>query len=128
MKHLRRKTLQVAGVAAAALLSLLPLGCEDTNEYDHNPPAGLGTLYVDNHTGDDLHVFIDGEEKHKAGDYDKRYYDLEPGVRRVVLAEEDGDRSFRDDVDVLEGHRTIIEVSHEPGDFDHYDVAVFFDD
>lgn len=129
MKHVCPKLPGAAALAVAAFLALFPLGCEyDDDDFDHDPPAGLGTLYVDNNTGDDLDVFVDGAEMQGVGDYDERFYDLAPGVRRVVLDEDDGDRSFADDVDVLEGRRTIIDVSRDSDDFDRYDVVIYFDD
>jgi hypothetical protein len=116
-------------LAAVAALALFVFGCEDDDDFDHEPPAGLGTMYVDNNTGDDLDVFVDGRELAGVSDYTERFYDLEPGVHRLVLAsDDDEDRSFRDDIDILEGRRTIVDVERDDDDFDRYDVAVYFED
>lgn len=124
-----RKPLRAAVLIMASALALLSPGCEDPDDdFDHDPPAGLGTLYVDNNTGDDLNVFVDGAGLAGVGDFDERFYDLAPGVHRVVLDQDDGDRSYRDDVDVLEGRRTILDVERDSDDSDRYDVAILFDD
>ena len=53
-------------------------------------------------------------------------YDLDPGVHRVVLDEQSGDRAYSTDVDILENRRTVMDVTVSGFDGD-YDVAVFYD-
>lgn len=108
--------------ACLCLLPLLPAGCETGDEFDHDPPAGQGTLYVDNGTLDDFDVFVDGAELKGVDDGDYEHYDLEPGVHRVVLAAEDERYSFADDIDILEGRRTIVRIDGS------YNASVYFDD
>jgi hypothetical protein len=113
---------------AAALAGALTLcGCEDDDVTDYNPPPGLGALVVDNNTSNDIEVFIDGVSRGKAGDYDSRPFDVAPGVHRVVLDEKGGDMSYRDDIDILGGRLTVLDV--DVGDYDEreYDVSVYFD-
>ncbi|HNR94512.1 MAG TPA: hypothetical protein PKK36_07880, partial [Kiritimatiellia bacterium] len=56
-KNIFRRMIFCALLAAA----LLPLaGCEDDDDYDHKPPAGMGTLVLENDTVDDISVAIDG--------------------------------------------------------------------
>ena len=113
------------------LASMLPLfaGCdwdESDKHKNYDPPAGQGALRVANHTGDDIKVFVGGVELGLTGDYSDRVYNLDPGVYRVVLDQKRGDRSYRDDVDILEGRLTVMDVSYDQSLFD-YDVVIFFD-
>lgn len=111
-----------------AITSLLATGCdwEDDDYTDHEPPAGKGSIVVDNNTADDIKVYIEGVRVADVNDFDDRAYDLNPGVYRVVLDQDGGDRTFRDDVDVIEGRLTILDVSIDLFDPDDYDVEVFF--
>ena len=114
------------GVLAVAGSAVLFSGCDDTR-FDREPPEGMGTLVMDNYTGDRLLVYIDGLEcdSTSAGDY--RYYDLVPGVHRVVLDGDDTDRAWAGDVDILEGRRTVLEVRSETFDYDDYDIQIYLD-
>jgi len=118
-----------AAVAACglALAAFLLAGCEGEDQFDHKPPPGKGTLYIDNRTADDLNVYIDGVRVSGVGDGDTRFYDLDPGKYRVVIDDKHSDRNFRDDEDVLVGRRTILEVSLDLDDIYAYDVFVYFD-
>ena len=123
--HLRLSLLTI--IPAAFLLCLT--AChddDDDNLRDHQPPAGQGSIIIDNNTFNDIHVFFNGVAQAQAPDRKARAYDLDPGVYRVVLDEERGSRSFRGDVDVLENRRTIIDVGSS-GSFTRYDVFIFFD-
>ncbi len=112
----------------AALAALALAGCEK-DDFDHNPPAGMGTLYVVNRTGDDLDVFINGQQAtNGVSGWDDTYYDMAPGVPRVVVDDTDFERSWGGDVDVLNGRRTIMEVRPDPGNIDVLDVFIWFDD
>ena len=114
---------------AAGILSgmlLVAGGCED-DEFDHDPPEGMGTLVVDNWTSDRIYVYIDGEEKESVTDDKHRYYDLAPGVYRVVLEGDDNDRTWRDDVDVLDDRLTVLHVREAAFDPDDFDVHEYFD-
>jgi len=113
-----------AAAILAAALALMAAGCED-DSFSHKPPAGLGSLIVDNHTGDRLEVFINGIESNRVSAYDYEAYDLNPGVHRVVIQERHGSRSYRDDVDILEGKLTVMRVRW----FDSYSytVDIYFD-
>jgi len=108
--------------------SFLVTGCdwEDDQVSDHKPPDGQGSIVVDNNTAEDIKVYIDGTRQSDTRDFDDRAYDLDPGLYRVVLDEDDGDRTYRDDIDVIEGRLTILDVSADPFDNDDYDVEVFF--
>lgn len=86
-------------------------GCDGGgDEYDHHPPAGMGSLIVDNRTAADIRVFIDGRFAGRAGDWDNTSFDFAPGAYRLVLDEADGRRSYSGDLDILDSRRTIIEV------------------
>ncbi len=100
----------MAIISVSALL-LLITGCEyEEDYYDHVPAPGKGSIIIDNNTSQDINFYVDGERVSEIGDYRERIFDLEPGVRRVVLDEEDGDTTYREDVDVLDGRLTILKV------------------
>jgi len=108
---------------AAGLLALGG-GCDNENDFDHTPPAGMGSIAVRNNTSSDMNVFIDGQFIKKQSDNSDRYYDLYPGVYRVVLDQADGDQNFRGDIDVLEGKLTVMDTSFGSGT--RYDVYIYF--
>ncbi|MBU0678814.1 MAG: hypothetical protein KJ626_11945 [Verrucomicrobia bacterium] len=112
-----------AGCIAFSIAS----GCDDDNNFNHNPPAGQGAIIVDNNTFNDIRVFIDGIEQTLTREDHSRAYDTAPGLRRVVLDETGGDRAWGGDVDVLEGRNTILDVITIPGNQLEYDVAVYFE-
>lgn len=122
------KILRVMGtLCALGLLGTLLAACDWDNRgsRDHHPPEGSGALVVENNSSGDLRVYIDGMEEGKVGDYSNRAFDLLPGVYRIVLDERHGDRSWRDDVDIIEGRLTILDVAG--GWDDEFDVRIFFD-
>lgn len=125
--------LRLRFLSALLLATLLPLagGCDwdDSDDHeDYDPPANQGALRVDNNTGDDIRVYVDGEQRGTAGDYSDRVFDLAPGVYRIVLDQKNGDRSYRDDIDIIEGRLTVLDVTYDSDPFDDdYDVEVFFD-
>jgi hypothetical protein len=102
------------------------VGCDD-DDWDHKPPSGQGSLIVDNRTVDDIEVYVNGEFQGKVDGGDDLIVDLAPGLYRVVLNEEDDLRSFRDDVDVLEGRLSILEVDFDSFADVSYTVYLFFD-
>lgn len=125
-KILRRLIPVIPLLLCACLVTLS--GCDDDDDdFDHNPPAGMGTMIVDNRTSDHISVFIDGAAMERTSEDSWRPYDLNPGVYRVVLDQQGGDRTFRDDVDILEGRQTILEVEFDLDDTDRFDVYIYFD-
>lgn len=114
------------GIVALALATAMGAGCDD-NEFDRDPPAGQGSLIVDNFTGDRILVYLDGTEESGVSAGKHRYYDLEPGVCRVVLDGDDTRRSWSGDVDVLEGRRTVVEVRSDSGDYREFEVSIYLD-
>jgi hypothetical protein len=104
-------------------------GCDDPGEskdFDHVPPEGQGALIVDNLTPTDINVYVDGALAGRVGDDTDRAFDLAPGAHRVVFDEEDGNRAWGQDVDVLNGRQTILWVTLESGTTT-YKVRVEFD-
>lgn len=114
------------GILAIFLAMGMAAGCDDT-EFDRDPPAGQGTLIVDNFTGDRVRVYIDGDEVDSVSSGKHRYYDRDPGVYRVALDGDDVNRSWAGDVDVLEGRRTVVEVRGYSSDYDLFAVQIYFD-
>ncbi|NCC52495.1 MAG: hypothetical protein EOM20_14935 [Spartobacteria bacterium] len=123
--HVLFRTLVCLVVCAGAIL--LTSGCEDDDDdYDHDPPAGMGALIVDNKTDNDMAVYIDGIEQVKTDEDHWRAYDLFPGEYRVVLREKGGDRSSSFDADILEGRQTIVDAQGSSGR-NHYDIYIRYD-
>ena len=117
----------LAVLALAATVTGWGTGCDDDEEYDHDVPAGQGTLVVDNQTPDRVRVFIAGVQVQSVGKGDERYYDLDPGLYRVALDGEDTDRFWTGEADVLQGRLTILKVNDDLGDFDDFDVDFDYD-
>jgi len=109
-----------------ASLAAALMGCEN-DSFDHHPPAGQGSLIVNNKTVDDLHVYISEHYTNDVSDFDYEIYDLDPSVCRVVLDEKGGYRSYRGDVDVLEGQLTVLTVWRNPFSTSEYDVNIHFE-
>ena len=111
---------------AVTVLAAMLAGCDDTR-FDREPPLGMGTLVVDNFTGDRLQVYINGQERDDTSAGDHQYYDLLPAVHRVALDGDDVSRSWAGDVDILENRRTVLEVRSSSNSYDDYDIEVYFD-
>ena len=126
MKNHMRLSGRWFGAGALALAVWLLCGCEN-DDYNHDVPVGKGTIVVDNYTGDRVYVYLNGREEGSMGGDKHKYYDLEPGVYRVALDADDSHRSWAEDVDVLEGRLTVLKVRGYSGDYDHFDVEVYFD-
>lgn len=117
------------GTAALLAGALFGIGCHDwweDDDHDHDPPAGQGAIIIDNHTFNDVRVFFNGIRQENTRDGKSKAYNLDPGVYRVVLDEIDGDRNFREDIDVLENKVTVIDLANS-GSGTRFDVVVFFD-
>lgn len=114
-------------VLALCILSLFVFSsCED-DDYDHKPPAGKGSIIVENSSGEDTDVYINGEFIGRADSGDAAVFDLDPGRYRLVLDETDGYRNYRDDIDVLENRLTIVDVMINYSSSSLYYVTVYFD-
>ena len=126
MKLVVKDRFRLAGALAGALAILaLVAGCDD--DYDHKPPAGMGSILLDNRTHRDIRVFINSVQQEKARDYEVTAYDLQPATYRLVLQEDDGYRSHSRDIDILPDKRTIVEVRTEPSSSYRYQVNVWYD-
>ncbi len=126
MKNHIRHAGRWLGMLALVLATGLMCGCDD-EDYNHDPPVGQGAIVVDNYTGDRVYVYINGREEGSVGGDNHEYYDREPGLYRVALDGDDSHRSWAADVDVLEGRLTVLKVRGYSGDYDHFDVEVYFD-
>ena len=112
------------------LLCLGLIGCDEDDDYlDHEPPEGQGSLIVVNESWDDLSLYLDGELTTKVTERSDRTLDMAPGVYRVVLMERRyGDRSYRDDVDILADKLTVLQVSETGVDTSgEYSVTLTFE-
>ena len=114
-----------ARLAGGIILALGLCAC-DGDDWNHTPPAGMGSIIVDNRTTDGVNVYLDGYYTNRVSDFDNEAFDLAPGIHRVVLDESHGSRNWRSDVDVLEGKLTVIEVNNGFYSSD-YDVRIYFD-
>lgn len=113
-----------AGILALVIAAGSVTGCDDDN-FDHDIPEGQGSLVVNNFTGDRLRVFIDGMAVNSVTEGKYQAYDRVPGIYRVALDSDDSERSWADDVDVLEGTLTVVEVSGY--DYREFTVRIYFD-
>ena len=129
MTHSFRILPRPLALALAAALTLAILaGCEDDDTYyDYDPPAGQGSLLVVNNTRDDISVYVNGGAVEETAERSWHPYDLDPGVYRVVLEQQGGDRNFSDDVDILENRLTILDVDIDTDDGTRYDVLLRYD-
>ena len=118
-----RSIIPFALLAAALSTLLVTIGCEwGDDDHDHNPPAGMGSIIIDNYTSTDIEFFVDGTLVGKVNNDRDRAFDFAPGVYRVVLNDEDDRRSWANDVDVLEGRLTVLTVRIDSTDYARYDV------
>ena len=111
---------------AGGLILALGLGACRSDDWNHTPPAGMGSIIVDNRTTDGVNVYLDGYYTNRVSDFDNAAFDLAPGIHRVVLDESRGSRNWWGDVDVLEGKLTVLEVNTGFYNSD-YDVRLYFD-
>lgn len=101
------------------------VGCEDDGDFSHQPAAGMGAVIVDNMTPDDVEVYVDGVHLGQVGNDHDRAFDLTPGVHRIVIDDEHGDRNAADDFDILQDRLTVLEVRLS-GIWHHYDLSLYF--
>ena len=101
-------------------------GCDDSSN-DHEPPAGQGSLIVDNFSGYRMYVYINGQSVGNVSAGEDDYYDRLPGICRVVIDGEYADQSWAGDVDILEGRRTVLEVRPSSTFYSAFNVNVYFD-
>ena len=122
------RTKHCGWIARLALGMILMLGlCAcDGDDWNHTPPAGMGSIIVDNRTADGVNVYLEGSYTNRVSDFDNEAFDLAPVIHRVVLDESHGSRAWWGDVDVLEGKLTILEVNTGFYSSD-YDVRIYFD-
>jgi len=81
-------------------------------------------LFLDNRTGDDINVYLDGAVVRDLEDYDDRAYDLAPGLHRLVLDEQGGDRFGSWDIDIVAGRLTVAEIRVSNWDWEEYDADI----
>jgi hypothetical protein len=75
-----------------------------------------------------IRVYVNGEPLGTTGDYSDRAFPLDPGLYRVVLDQKSGGRNYRDDVDIIVGRLTVLDIEIDNDFFDgDYDVEVYFD-
>lgn len=112
-------------LVSSCCLGLFLSAC-DHDRFDHTPPAGQGTLIVDNITADDLHVYVNGRHVFTVSSHDHELADLDPGVYRLVIDQKNGYHSYRNDLDIIEGQLSVFEVAR--GDYsDEYDVRIYYE-
>jgi len=120
-----RRAGRIGRWAALLAAGLALCACED-DDWSHKPPAGQGSIIVDNRTSDDLHVYLDGAYAQRVKDFDHEAFDVQPGLVRVALDQAHGSRAWRDDVDVLQGKLTVLEIRADWSG-DDFSVRVYFD-
>ncbi len=118
------------GLLAAALLlgaAGLLSGCED-HEFTHSPPARQGSIIVDNHSRDVLHVYLGGYYTNDVGDHEYEAYDCNPGLYRVALYQKCSSncRFANNEVDVLEGQLAILKVRIDEASRE-YNISLYYE-
>ncbi len=104
-------------------------GCDDSDgDFSHKPPAGQGSLIVDNRTAAKFEVYIDGVKLARVATFDDRAFDLKPGVHRVIVDEDDGRRGDARDVDILDGRLTVLRIESDFSFGDDLDIDLYIDD
>ena len=126
MLSFRIKQCGWAARLALGMILMLGLCACDGDDWNHKPPAGMGSIIVDNRTMDGVNVYLEGTYTNRVSDFDHEAYDLAPGIHRVVLDESHGSRNWRGDVDVLKDKLTVLEVNKGYYGLD-YSVRVYFD-
>ena len=111
--------------ATAAALSVAGCDTDEDQVFDYVPPAGKGALIVDNKTSTDIGVYLDGISMGEVDDDSDQHFDATPGTHRLVLDEDNGDRQYAADVDILEGRLTVVRVRLSFGIFDSYEASVW---
>ena len=113
-------------VFAAGLVALFAAGCDDYKSTNHKPPTGEGALVVNNQSSSRLDVFVNGAQFGSVNGGHEKAFDMTGGVYRVVLTEHNGDHSYRNDVDVLQGQDTLLSVDFDAFDITLYSVSLYF--
>ena len=126
MQSVRTQSRGWAARLAGGMILMLGLCACDGDDWNHTPPAGMGSIIVDNRTTDGVNVYLEGAYTNQVPDFDNEAFDLAPAIYRVVLDEAHGSRAWRGDVDVLEGKLTVLEVNAGFYSLD-YDVQIYFD-
>lgn len=108
-------------------LALALCGCEDNDNINHTPAAGMGALGIDNETSSDLDVFIDGTKYPQVNDWSTEAWDLQPGVYRMVLNDRDGDRSYSSDIDILIDNVTEVTVTSSLTDYNSFVIDIHYE-
>jgi hypothetical protein len=115
---------KIMSLGAALAVVLLATGCDDEVGVSHTPPTGQGALIIDNETPTQVDVYLGGVFEGAVDNYKDQVWDLEPGVYRVVLNEQDGNRNYAADVDILEGRNTVLNVRISSSGLNQYDVLL----
>lgn len=110
-------------------LAFMLSGCEDAeDDFDMTLEDGKGALIVQNLSGSDFNVFVEGVRIGEVDSNDHLATELDPGVVRVFLCEQDGDhRGYGEDLDILEGRRTIVRIQRDDDDWNDYDITIEYD-
>lgn len=123
---MKKAALRISLLLTLVAAALSTSSCE-TKTYDHTPPPGKGSIVVDNNSGSDTELYLNGSFVGKAESGDVTVFDISPGQYRLVLAETDGYRNYRDYVDVLENRLTILDVMTDYSSSSLYYVVVDFE-
>lgn len=113
----------------AVLVAFVFAGCDDGHDdFDVDPAPGYGAMIVDNNSGSDFDVYGDGHYLGEVESGDHLSQEFTPGVVRVFLRQRGGDhRGYGDDLDILEGRRTILRIYRSQFAWDDFRVSVEYD-
>ena len=104
-------------------------GCDaENNDYDFTPAHGMGALIVENDSGVDFDLYLDGSFEDGLDSGDHTTVELEPGEAHVFLREQKWEhQGVSEDVDILEGRRTIVRLYRDSWEWNDYHVTVEYE-
>ena len=84
--------------------------CHDDSHYENHPPEGHGGLLVDNHTPENVDVFVDEHHIGVVQANHARYFEVHAGLRHIDVRPHHFYRTWHGNIDVFDHERTVIDI------------------
>ncbi|MDA3797537.1 MAG: hypothetical protein PF692_00445 [Kiritimatiellae bacterium] len=106
------------------------MGCEGASDgyEDHVPAEGMGSLVAYNRTATEFSVYVAGYYMGNVTSWEYEVQDYDPGTYTVVILQEDGNKNYTADMEILEGVLTVLEVSYGNGSSKYFSVETEYVD